>query len=145
MSPHAGDARSIMETNAIGTININDAFYPFMEQGSCIVDVASMAAYLAPKLIIPKRVYRLCRKDKEEFMRRMMARVGLFPRKLQSSMAYVISKNFVTWFAKTDAARFGAKGVRVVSVSPGNFRTPMGQLEKDAASKYVRYQDGHAC
>lgn len=37
------------------------------------------------------------------------------------------------WFAKTDAARFGEKGVRVLSVTPGNFETPMGNLEKDEA------------
>jgi Dehydrogenases with different specificities (related to short-chain alcohol dehydrogenases) len=137
MSPHMGGAREIMEANALGTVNINDAFFPVMESGSCIVDVSSMSAYIAPALIMPRRAYPLSRIDKDKFMRHMMRRVNLFPKKLRSSIAYVTSKNFVVWFAKTDAARFGEKGVRVVSVSPGNFETPMGELEREEASAYV--------
>lgn len=139
MSPHMGDARQVMEANALGTINVNDAFFPVMERGSCLVDVSSISAYLAPKFIMPTRHYHLSREDKDAFMRMMMRRARLFPRRLQSSVAYGISKNFVIWFARTDAARFGEKGVRVISVTPGNFETPMGELEKEEASKYIRY------
>jgi NAD(P)-dependent dehydrogenase (short-subunit alcohol dehydrogenase family) len=139
MSPHMGDARRIMEANALGTVNVNDAFFPVMEAGSCIVDVSSMSAHIAPKLIMPQRHYRLAREDKVEFMRRMMGRVGLFPSRLRPSVAYSISKHFVVWFARTDAARFGEKGARVVSVSPGNFETPMGELEREEASTYIRH------
>jgi NAD(P)-dependent dehydrogenase (short-subunit alcohol dehydrogenase family) len=139
MSPHMGNANEIMEVNALGTININDAFYPYMESGSCIVDISSMSAYLTPKILMPTKVYPIARKDKDKFMRKMMSRVNIFPAKLRSSVAYGISKNFVIWFAKTDAARFGEKGARVVSVTPGNFETPMGELEKDEASTYLRH------
>lgn len=54
-------------------------------------------------------------------------------------MSNGISKNFVIWFAKQDAARFGRKGIRVLSVSPGNFETPMGELEKEEADSYTKY------
>jgi NAD(P)-dependent dehydrogenase (short-subunit alcohol dehydrogenase family) len=137
LSPHMGDARSIMEANALGTMNVNDAFFPVMESGSCIVDVSSMAAYLAPRIILPRRRYPLARVDRDRFMRAMMRRVNLFPIGLRPSVAYGISKDFAIWYAKTDAARFGEKGSRVVSVSPGNFETPMGELEKDEASAYI--------
>ena len=50
-----------------------------------------------------------------------------------------ISKHFVIWFAKTDTARFGLKGGRVLSVTPGNFETPMGKLEKDEAGTYLKF------
>lgn len=50
-----------------------------------------------------------------------------------------MSKHFVIWFAKTDAARFGAKNVRILSVTPGNFDTPMGALEKDEAGTYLKF------
>lgn len=139
MSPHMGDARSIMEANALGTIHINNAFYEVMNQGGCIINVSSMSAYLTPQIIMPKKKYILSRTDLQLFMKKMMGRVNLFPRKLRSGVAYGISKNFVIWFAKTDAARFGEKGVRVISVTPGNFETPMGELEKDEAQTYMQY------
>jgi NAD(P)-dependent dehydrogenase (short-subunit alcohol dehydrogenase family) len=60
----------------------------------------------------------------------MMSRVKALPRPLRSEVAYGISKNFVIWYARTDAAKCGAKGIRVLSVSPGSFETPMGPLVK---------------
>jgi NAD(P)-dependent dehydrogenase (short-subunit alcohol dehydrogenase family) len=139
MSPHMGDAKKIMEANALGTININNAFYNVMEEGSCIIDVSSMSAYLTPKIIMPVRLYKYSVMDPDLFMKKIMKRVNLFPEKVRAGVSYGISKHFVIWFAKQDAARFGAKGVRVLSVSPGNFETPMGELEKEEADLYTKY------
>lgn len=139
MSPHMGDARNIMEANALGTVHVNDAFYGVMHDGGCIIDTSSMSAYLTPQFIMPKHSYRLSRIDHDKFMKKMMRRVNLFPQKVRSGVAYGVSKNFVVWFAKTDAARFGQKGVRVLSITPGNFETPMGELEKEEAMTYVKY------
>ncbi len=137
MSPNMGDALAIMEANALGTININEAFYEVMEKGSCLIDVSSMSGYLVPAFIMPTRGYRYSRKGNAVFMKMMMRRVNIFPKKLRSSLAYGISKNFVTWYAKTDAVKFGEKGIRVLSVSPGSFETPMGELEKDRVAEYT--------
>ncbi len=139
MSPQMGDAEKIMRCNALGTININDAFYEVMSSGGCIIDTSSMSAYLTPQFILPKKSYRLCRVNREKFFRKMMARVNIFPKKTRSGVAYVISKNFVIWYAKTDAIRFGKKNIRVLSVTPGNFETPMGELEKEEATTYIKY------
>ncbi len=139
LSPHMGDARTIMIGNALGTININDAFYEVMAEGGCIIDTSSMSAYITPQLIMPKRCYPLSRINKEKFLEKMMARVNIFPKKTRPGVAYGISKHFVIWYAKTDAARFGEKGVRVLSVTPGNFETPMGELEKEEATAYLKF------
>jgi NAD(P)-dependent dehydrogenase (short-subunit alcohol dehydrogenase family) len=139
MSPHMGEARTIMEANAIGTINMNEAFYNVMEEGFCIIDVSSMSAYLTPKLIMPEKSYKYSRIDKEVFMKKMMARVNLFPKKVRAGVAYGISKHFVIWYAKTDAAKFGQKGIRIISVSPGSFETPLGELEKDEVGNLLKY------
>ena len=138
MSPHMGTAIKIMEANALGTINMNEAFYEVMEDGSCMIDVASMAGYLVPKVIMPTKSYRYSRISKELFMKKMMSRVNLLPQKFRSSVSYGISKNFVIWYAKTDAVKFGQKGIRVLSVSPGTFATAMGELEKDEANLYIQ-------
>ncbi|MDR2147656.1 MAG: SDR family oxidoreductase [Tannerella sp.] len=139
MSPNMGEARQIMEANALGTININNAFYDKMGRGSCVVDVSSISGYLAPKFIMPTGSYKYSRTNIDKFFKKMMQRVNLFPKKLRPFLAYCISKNFVIWFAKTDAARFGQKGARVVSVTPGTFETPMGELEKENADNYLKY------
>lgn len=139
MSPHMGDAKSIMEANALGTIYINNAFFKVMGEGSCIIDVSSMSAYLTPKLVMPVGLYKYSIINPELFIKKIMKRIGFFPKSVQAGVAYGISKNFVIWFAKQDAARFGKKGARVISVSPGNFETPMGELEKEEADAYTKH------
>ncbi len=67
------------------------------------------------------------------------ARVNIFPAKVRSGVSYGISKYFVIWYAKAEAARFGTKNVRTLSITPGNFETPMGELEKNEAQTYLKY------
>jgi NAD(P)-dependent dehydrogenase (short-subunit alcohol dehydrogenase family) len=52
----------------------------------------------------------------------------------RTGMAYGISKNFVVWLSQFSAAKFGAKGARILSVSPGVFDTEMGRLEEKSGS-----------
>lgn len=139
MSPHMGEASQIMAVNALGTIHINNTFYDVMEEGSCIIDVSSMSAYLTPKIIMPIWNYKYSVESPKLFFKKTMRWVKLFPKKTQAGIAYGISKHFVIWFAKQDAARFGKKGIRVLSVSPGNFETPMGELEKEEADKFTKF------
>lgn len=137
MSPHMGDPETIMATNALGTININEAFGDVMEEGACILDISSMSAYLTPGIVLPEGAYKYSRIDKDLFMKKMMGRVNIFPTNLRNKIAYAISKNFVIWYAKTDAIRLGEKGIRVLSISPGSFGTPMAELEKDLTEEYI--------
>lgn len=139
LSPHMGDAKTIFECNALGTININNAFYNIIAPGGCLIDTSSMSAYMLPNIIIPHRLYRLCRINPAKFMQKILFRVNMFPKKQRTGVAYSLSKHFVIWFARTDAARFGEKGVRVLSVTPGNFETPMGNLEKEDGGTFVQY------
>src|SRR5690625_7940135 len=43
------------------------------------------------------------------------------PRKARPGAAYGTRKAFVIWYTEQMAAAFGAKGARIVSVSPGTF------------------------
>ena len=139
MSPHMGGAEAIVRGNALGTVHIHDAFCPVIAPGGCLVDTSSMSAYLAPKFIMPQKAFRLAGTDRAAFLKKMMARVNLLPKSARPGAAYAISKYFVIWYARHEAARFGARGVRVLSVTPGTFETPMGQLEKDEAGAYLSY------
>ena len=139
MSPHMGSAEKIMQVNAMGTVNINDAFFEVIAEGGCVIDTSSTSAYMAPSFIMPERLYPLSRKDRELFLKKMMRRVSLFPKKTREGVAYSISKHFTIWYAKQDAARFAEKKARVLSITPGNFETPLGTLEQEEASTYLKF------
>lgn len=137
MSPTMGDAHKLMEVNALGTINVNEVFFDYMADGGCLIDVASMSGYFLPGFILPKKAFKLSRINRKKFMSKMMKRVKVFPKRLHSQISYGISKAFVIWYAKTDAAKFGTRNIRVLSVSPGSFETPMGDAEKDSLDEYI--------
>ena len=44
MSPHMGDAEKIMQANALGTVNINDAFFEVCAEGGCVIETSSTTA-----------------------------------------------------------------------------------------------------
>lgn len=138
LSPHMGDAETIMKVNAMGTINIDEAFAGIMAEGSCIINVSSMSAYFVPQFILPRKIYRLAFTDRELFFRKMNAKVSRMPKNHSSDIAYCFSKDFVIWYSKYFALRVGGKGIRVLSVTPGNFETPMGKLESGQGEKYVQ-------
>src|SRR5271168_5070240 len=48
VSPSMGSADYVMRTNALGTLNVGEAFHALAE-GSVVVNIASMAAYLVPQ------------------------------------------------------------------------------------------------
>lgn len=139
MSPHMGNAEKIMKGNALGTIHIHDAFYDVIAPGGCLIDTSSMSAYMVPMFLMPRGAFKYSQADRDTFMKKMMARVNIFPAKVRSGVSYGISKYFVVWYAKAEAARFGTKNVRIVSITPGNFETPMGELEKDEARTFLKY------
>jgi NAD(P)-dependent dehydrogenase (short-subunit alcohol dehydrogenase family) len=69
----------------------------------------------------------------------VVQRARVFGKKLHTGVAYGLSKAFVIWYTRSLAGKFGTKGARVVSVSPGSFDTAMGQLEKDhGASEFLK-------
>ena len=134
-----GDAEKIMRGNALGTVYIHNAFYPILHEGGVLVDTSSMSAYLAPEWIMPKRAFRLAAADENRFFRKMMARVRLVPKSARAGMSYAVSKYFVIRYVRSETARFGKKGVRVVCITPGNFDTPMGALEAGEVGTYLKF------
>ncbi len=134
VSPSMGAADYVTRTNAVGTVNVNEAFYRVANEGAAIVNVASMAAHLLPDEIIPTTKFPLAFTDEDAFLAEMAAACAFAPEELRSGMAYGVSKNFVKWYSSSQAERFNAKGLRIVSVSPGSVDTEMGLLEADAGA-----------
>lgn len=134
VSPSMGAAERIMRINALGTVYINESFYPLLGAGSAIVNVASMAAYTFPEVLIPTRRFKYAMRDEDVFMSKMVSACNVAPKRLRPGLAYSLSKCFVVWYSRSQAARFGSQGARIVSVSPGSIDTEMGRLEEQAGA-----------
>ena len=135
LSPQMADPETILSVNALGTVHVINACYEVACEGFALVNVASMAAHLVPAFLLPRRAYGLALTDPPRFLRRALQLSRLMPSKLyRNGMAYGVSKHFVVWVSQQSAARFGSKGARVLSVSPGSFDTEMGRLEEQSGS-----------
>jgi NAD(P)-dependent dehydrogenase (short-subunit alcohol dehydrogenase family) len=134
VSPSMGRADYIMRTNVLGTVNLSEVFYDAAEQGSAIVNVASMAAHMLPQEMIPTKQFPLALQDEDAFMNGMMSVCDIVPQDARSGIAYAVSKSFVRWYCTSQAERFNGRGLRIVSVSPGSIDTEMGRLEEQAGA-----------
>lgn len=130
LSPTMASAERIMRVNALGTLLVTEAAYQLAGSGFSLVNTASMAGHMAPRLLVPTRSYKRAREDGERFLRAMMIPCRLVPGKLSPALAYVLSKHFTIWYSRAQSKRFGQKGARILSVSPGSIDTPMGRLEE---------------
>lgn len=134
VSPSMGPADYVMRTNAVGTVNVDEEFYASAGEGAVIVNVASMAAHMLPAEIVPASQFPLALEDRDAFMDAMMAACDIAPEEARSGLAYALSKTFVKWYSQSQAERFNARGLRIVSVSPGSIDTEMGRLEEQAGA-----------
>jgi NAD(P)-dependent dehydrogenase (short-subunit alcohol dehydrogenase family) len=134
VSPSMGRADYVMRTNALGTVNVNEAFFLTGSEGSAIVNVASMAAHLLPQQMIPIGRFPLALQDADRFLKEMLSVCDAVPEQARSGLSYAVSKSFVAWYSTSQAERFNGRGLRILSVSPGSIDTEMGRLEEQAGA-----------
>lgn len=117
-------AERVLEVNALGTAYMVDTFFPIMDSGSVMVNLSSTAPYTIPAFSPPVDILRLDPLT-PEFFEKTLTLCNQFTGKSIGGMAYVYSKWFAADYSARNAARFGRKGVRILSVSPGNIMTPL--------------------
>lgn len=138
VSPSMGKATSIFAINALGTLYVNEEFEKVMRSGSCIINIASMAAHMLPAQQLPRTLYGLSQQDPQQFVDQLEQIFSKMPQGAAEGFAYAVSKDFVIWYARRCALAYGKKGIRVLSVSPGTFDTPMGIAEGDQAASLAK-------
>jgi NAD(P)-dependent dehydrogenase (short-subunit alcohol dehydrogenase family) len=121
LSPTMADGRRILEVNLIGTALVERAFLPLAGPGTAAVLIASTAGHAGaaanrndPILSTPlaKDFWTLVADDTQE-----------------PAHAYSLSKRGVILYCEAVAPEWGARGARIVTVSPGMIATPMGERE----------------
>lgn len=136
VSPHMTTADQIFRINAIGTVNVDLAFAEIMD-GGVILNVSSMSGYLASGDRVPLPLYRMAMDNEAAFEAGINKMLAQIPEEYRCGMAYSTSKNFVIWFTKRISLRYGKKGVRILSIAPGTFNTPMNDYEAEDAVPFA--------
>lgn len=122
-SPHLADGPRIYEVNFRGAVNVLDAFEPLCAPGTVAVLIASMAGYAAP---VPRDIEQ---KLATGSIAEGLEAVRAFPAWEHASTAYLLTKRGVQLRVEAGARAWGARGGRIVSISPGIIATPMGRHE----------------
>ena len=129
ISPTMAGWRRILEVDLIGTARLLRAFLPLAQTDSAVVCISSMAGHLAgapladhaPALDDPLR---------EDLIERVAKVIEAAPSdEARAGLAYGLAKYGVIRLCQREAPAWGARGARLVSLSPGIIRTPMGQQE----------------
>jgi NAD(P)-dependent dehydrogenase (short-subunit alcohol dehydrogenase family) len=142
LSPSLAAWDAIVRTNVVATALLLDAFDEAPGEGATVVLIASIAGHG-----LPRDDNRDAIAD-EALQPDFLQRLSPFLRAMAESqddaalagVAYAVSKRAVIRMAEARAGVLGARGRRIVSISPGTIFTPMGRAENDrnpAAARVV--------
>ncbi|MDG2029111.1 MAG: SDR family oxidoreductase [Acidimicrobiales bacterium] len=124
LSPSMARGQMIYDVNLIGAERVVRAFESIVAAGSAAVVFASMAGHLVTA--DPDIDAILDEPDAADLFDRLDA-AGLDSD--EPGFAYALSKRGVVRLVQRHASAWGAKGGRILSLSPGIIDTGMGQLE----------------
>ena len=125
ISGSMANGRRIFEVNLIGTARVLAAVEPRLRPGCVAVCFASMSGYRVPET--PELAAVLDDPLSDRFFARF-EELGLDPD--APPFAYPVSKRGVHRLVRRMCSSWGARGARILSVSPGINDTPMNRLDE---------------
>ena len=137
LSPSLGDYTTIMRVNLRGVALVAEALLPLARQGSAAVLIGSLAAHnFRPSDAAVAVLQSPAAPDLAERLAAVIGAEAATP-----PMAYVHAKWGILSYARRNAAAWGAKGARIVSLSPGLIATSQGALEfENSPGKKAMYE-----
>jgi NAD(P)-dependent dehydrogenase (short-subunit alcohol dehydrogenase family) len=134
LSPTMASPTRVLEVDMLGTDHVLAAFLPLAEDGTVAVCIASMAAYMAG--MSPEREHALATVATVD----LLSTVGPVD-DLDFGASYCIAKRVNQLRVEQAAGAWGARGARVVTISPGIISTPMSLQElEEGAGDAMRQQ-----
>jgi NAD(P)-dependent dehydrogenase (short-subunit alcohol dehydrogenase family) len=124
VSPMMEDAQRILQVDLVGTAALLKGLEGTAGADSVVVCVASIAAHLIA--VSPEVAAILDTPLASDITSKLEQALGS---PLEPGTAYALAKHGVVRLCESTASRWGARGARILSLSPGLIDTPMGQLE----------------
>jgi NAD(P)-dependent dehydrogenase (short-subunit alcohol dehydrogenase family) len=124
VSPTMAAAERVLEINLDASVRLVDAVRPRMSEGACAVLIASMAGHMAISPEADAAFEAPLPPEGSAALRHFAP---------TSAAAYPLSKRGVLALVKRQAAAFGERKARIMSISPGLIDTPMNRSEHQAS------------
>ncbi|MFA7101124.1 MAG: SDR family oxidoreductase [Bacilli bacterium] len=122
----------VLKVDLVGTENIIEGFYPYLQKGSAMVLIASMMAYTIPANSAYDELL------KNPYTPNFYEGMKSFHRG-DSNLAYNFAKRGVQLLAEKWAPKYGEKGARITSISPGIIETPMALKASEEHPEQMAY------
>ncbi len=127
VSPTMADAARVLDVDLIGTARLTEALLPLAVPGSVVVCVASIGGQMGA---LPAEIEEVLNDPlAPDFQERIEAAAG--GGTMDPGGAYAFAKRGVIKLCEREASAWGARGGRIVSISPGIMDTPMGRMEAE--------------
>lgn len=124
LSPSAAGFEAIIRVNLIGAARVCEALLPLTGPGSVAILISSLAAHgYQPKPDVQELLRDASAADLPGRLAAVMGDEAI------PQLAYPVSKWGMNLYCRRQAAAWGARDARIVSLSPGLIATPMGALE----------------
>jgi NAD(P)-dependent dehydrogenase (short-subunit alcohol dehydrogenase family) len=125
LSPSMGDFRTILQVNLAGAATVAEGLLGRTSAGSAAIFISSLAGH---NFRPTETVEALLRQPRDPaLVDKLTAALG--EDQATPPQAYVLSKYGLMAYVRSQAAAWGARGARIVSLSPGMIATPQGALE----------------
>lgn len=124
LSPEMAGWEQILEVDLVAVARLLDAHLPLVQAGSVAVCIASIAGHMGDSGPAVDAV--LDAPDDPDVATKYRDALGSEP---DSGWSYALTKRAVIRLCERAAVPWGARGGRVVSLSPGMIDTEMGRLE----------------
>lgn len=125
LSPSLADYATIVRVNLLGPALVTKALLPLAGPGTAAVVIASLAAHISK---VDRQIEEILREaDRPDIAERLAQALG--QQEATPQRAYTLSKYGVLALCRDRAADWGARGARIVSLSPGLIASPQGAIE----------------
>lgn len=126
LSPTMADADRILEVNFFATERLAAALLPHFNRGGCAVLISSISGYMLGDPGLLGAIAELVGGKGREAVAAFATDPGA---------GYAISKRAVVGLVAREAAAYGERGVRIVSIAPGFIDTEMSRAEAQASEQ----------
>jgi NAD(P)-dependent dehydrogenase (short-subunit alcohol dehydrogenase family) len=134
LSPTMASPRRVLEVDMLGTDHVLSAFLPLADDGTVAICIASMAGYMGG--MSPELEHALATVATED----LLSTLGPVD-DLDFGASYCMAKRVNQLRVEQAAGAWGARGARVVTISPGIISTPMSLQElEEGAGDAMRQQ-----